>query len=168
MTNWTLEKSMAFFWESAHHRIVVLHHHKKVQRLKLTLNHISTGLSFHQSSAIIYQQNEAFGNAKLVGVNNHNVNQYVHAGDAINLQYISDILSSPRVWLCMLAIDSSKHQFVSYLDIQIHVCSNDSLDNLYIIIIFLRSSYWLGIWPILKLVNVILFILQTPDIIHLL
>jgi len=68
-----------------------------------------------------------------VGLNDHIVSQYVRMGIAINLQRISDILSSPCVWLFALAIDSSTHWSVSYLDIQIHVCPNGSLENLHLI-----------------------------------
>jgi hypothetical protein len=83
--------------------------------------------------AVIDQHKEAFGNAKLVGLNDHIVSQYVCMGVGINLQHISDILSSPCVWSFVLATDSSTHQFVSYLDIQIRVYANGSLENLHMI-----------------------------------
>jgi hypothetical protein len=52
-------------------------------------------------------------------------------GVTINLQCISDILSSLRVWSFALVADSSTHQFVSYLDIRICICPNGSLENLH-------------------------------------
>ncbi len=75
-----------------------------------------------------------FGNAKLVGLNNHIVSQYVRVGVAINLQHISNILSFPHVWSFVFAIDSSTHRYVLYLDIQIRVCPNGSLENLHLIV----------------------------------
>ncbi|CAM6012092.1 unnamed protein product [Sphagnum balticum] len=82
---------------------------------------------------VIDQHKEAFGNAELVGFNDHIVSQYVCMGVAINLQRISDILSFPREWLFALVADSSMHQSVSYLDIRIRVCPNGSLKNLHLI-----------------------------------
>jgi hypothetical protein len=54
-------------------------------------------------------------------------------GVAINLQHILDILSSPRVWSFVLTADISTHRSVLYLDIQICVCPNGSLENLHLI-----------------------------------
>jgi hypothetical protein len=90
---------------------------KNVKRFELALDHVSIGLSFHQMSVVIDQHKKAFGNAKLVGFNDHIVSQYVRVGVAINLQRISDILSSPRVWSFTLAANSSTHRFVSYFNI---------------------------------------------------
>jgi hypothetical protein len=56
-------------------------------------------------------------------------------GVAINLQHISDILSSPRVWSFALAANSSTHRSVSYLNIQIRVCPDGSLENLHLIVV---------------------------------
>jgi hypothetical protein len=93
----SLEKSMALFKKVPDamtlHCITV----KNVKRFELAFDHNSIGLSFHQMSAVIDQHKEAFGNAKLVGLNDHIVSQYIRVGVAINLQCISHILSSPRV-----------------------------------------------------------------------
>jgi hypothetical protein len=129
----SLEKSMALFKKvpntTASYCIIV----KNVKRFELTFDHTSIGLLFHYMSAIIDQHKEAFGNAKLVGLNDHIVSQYVRVGVGINLQHILDILSSLCVWLFALAADSSTHRFVSYLDIQIRVYPNGSLENLHLI-----------------------------------
>ncbi|CAM6027259.1 unnamed protein product [Sphagnum balticum] len=85
--------------------------------------------------AVIDQHKEAFGNAKLVGLNDHIVSQYVRAGVGINLQRILDILSSLRVWSFAFAADSSMHRSMSYLDIRIRVCLNGSLENLHLIVV---------------------------------
>jgi hypothetical protein len=68
-----------------------------------------------------------------VGLNDHIVSQYVRVGVAINLQRILGIMSSPRVWSFALAADSSTHRSMSYLDIQIRICPNGSLENLHLI-----------------------------------
>jgi len=129
----SLEKSMAFFKKmpdtTTSYCIIV----KNVKRFKLALNHTSISLSFRQMSAVIDQHKKAFGNAKLVGLNDHIISKYVRVGVAINLQRISDILNSPRVWLFALAANSSTHRFVSYFNIRICVCPNGSLENLHLI-----------------------------------
>jgi hypothetical protein len=82
---------------------------KNMKQFELAFDHTSIGLSFCQTSAVINQHKKVFGNAKLVGLNNHIVSQYVHVGVAINLQHILNILSSPPVWSFALAVDSSTH-----------------------------------------------------------
>ncbi len=103
----SLEKSMALFKKmfdtTTSYCITV----KNVKRFELALDHTSIGLSFHQTYAIIDQHKEAFGNEKLVGFNDHIVSQYVRMGVTINLQRISDILSSPCVWSFAFTADSS-------------------------------------------------------------
>jgi hypothetical protein len=115
----SMEKSMAFFKKVPNTTTSYYIIEKNVKRFELALDHTSIGLSFRQMSAIIDQHKKAFGNAKLVGLNNHIVSQYVRVGVAINFQRISDILSSPRVWSFALVANSSMHRFVSNLDIRI-------------------------------------------------
>ncbi|CAK9867761.1 unnamed protein product [Sphagnum jensenii] len=108
---------------------------KNVKQFKLAIDHTSIGLSFRQTFIVIDQHNEVCGNVKLVGVNDHIVNQYVHVGVTINLQHILGIMSSPHVWSFTLVADSSMHRSVSYLDIRICVCPNGSLENLHLIVV---------------------------------
>jgi hypothetical protein len=103
----SLEKSMALFKKVPDTTTSYCITIKNVKRFELALDHTSIGLSFHQMSVVIDKHKEAFGNAKLVGLYDHIVSQYVRVGIAINLQHISNILSSPRVWLFALATDSS-------------------------------------------------------------
>jgi hypothetical protein len=105
----SLEKSMALFKKVPNTTTSYCITVKNVKWFELALDHTSIGLSFHQTSAIIDQHKEVFGNAKLVGLNDHIVSQYVCMGVAINLQRISDILNSPHVWSFALAVDSSTH-----------------------------------------------------------
>ncbi|KAH8941177.1 hypothetical protein BDL97_14G024200 [Sphagnum fallax] len=106
----SLEKSMALFKKVPDTTTSCCITIRNVKRFELALDHTSIGLSFHQTSAVIDQHKEAFGNAKLVGLNDHIVSQYVRVGVAINLQRISDILSSLRIWSFALAADSSTHR----------------------------------------------------------
>jgi hypothetical protein len=67
----SLEKSMAFFKKvldtTTSYCITV----KNVKWFELALNHTPIGFSFRQPSIVIDQHKEAFGNAKLVGLNDH-------------------------------------------------------------------------------------------------
>jgi hypothetical protein len=129
----SLEKSMALFKKVPNTTTSYCITVKNVKQFELALDHTSIGLFFHQTSTVINHHKEACGNAKLVGFNDHIVNQYVRVGVAINLQHILGIMSSPHVWLFTLAADSSMHRSVSYLDIRIRVCPNGSLENLHLI-----------------------------------
>jgi len=66
-----LEKSMAFFKKVPNTTTSYCITVKNVKRFELIFYHTSIGLSFRQTSAVIDQHKEAFGNAKLVGFNNH-------------------------------------------------------------------------------------------------
>ncbi len=113
----SLEKSMALFKKVPYTTTSYCITIKNVKWFELVLDHNSIGLSFCQTSAVIDQHKEVFRSAKLVGFNNHIISQYVRVGVAINLQCISNILNSPRVWSFVFATNSSTHRFVSYLDI---------------------------------------------------
>jgi hypothetical protein len=129
----SLKKSMAFFkkvFDTMTSYCIIV---KNVKQFELALDHTSIGLSFRQTSTVINQHKDTFVNAKLVGLNDHIVNQYVRECVAINLQTILNILSSLRVWSFALAADSSTHQSVSYLDIRICIRPNGSLENLHLI-----------------------------------
>ncbi|CAM6007485.1 unnamed protein product [Sphagnum balticum] len=67
----SLEKSMALFKKMPDTTTSYCITVKNVKRFELTLDHTSIGLSFRQTSVIIYQHKKAFGNAKLVGHNDH-------------------------------------------------------------------------------------------------
>jgi len=130
----SLEKSMVLFKKVPDATTLYCITIKNVKWFELALDHTLIGLSFRQTSADINQHKKVFGNAKLVGLNNHIVSQYVRVGVAINLQHISNILSFPPVWSFTFAVDSSMHRSVSYLDIRIRVCPNGSLENLHLIV----------------------------------
>jgi hypothetical protein len=67
----SLKKSMAFFKKMLNTTTSYCITVKNVKRFELALDHTSIGLSFCQTSAVIDQHKEAFGNAKLMGLNNH-------------------------------------------------------------------------------------------------
>ncbi len=65
----------------------------------LTLQHMSVGLSFRQTSAVIGQHKDMFGNEKLVGLNDHEVGKMVCVSISANLQVLSDVLNHHDVWV---------------------------------------------------------------------
>jgi hypothetical protein len=92
----SLEKSMALFKKMLDTTTSYCNTVKNVKPFELAFD-TSIGLLFCQMSVVIDQHKEVFGNAKLVGLNDHIVSQYVCVGVPINLQHIPNILSSPRV-----------------------------------------------------------------------
>ncbi len=59
----------------------------------LTLQHMSVGLSFRQTSVVIGQHKDVFSNRKLVGLNDHEVNKMVSVNIGANVQVLSDVLN---------------------------------------------------------------------------
>ncbi|CAM6076114.1 unnamed protein product [Sphagnum tenellum] len=67
----SLEKSMALFKKVPDTTTLYCITIRNVKRFELALDHTSIGLSFRQTTTVIDQHKEAFGNAKLVGLNDH-------------------------------------------------------------------------------------------------
>jgi len=108
---------------------------KNFLRFDLAIQHISVGLSFQQTSKVIEQHRSTTKNAKLNGLNNHMVSQFVHILLVISLQIISDVLTDPMVWVFSLAVDASTHLGVPLLDQRICVCVKGVLYNLHLVLV---------------------------------
>jgi hypothetical protein len=80
---------------------------------ELVLKHTSCGLTFRQTSAVIGHHKEAFGNATLAGLNDHEVGKMVRVNVGANLQVLSDVLNDTEVWTFSLAGDGTTHQVSS-------------------------------------------------------
>ena len=90
---------------------------KNPLRFQLSLDHISIGLSFRQTARIMSQYRNRTKNPKLTGLNDQMVGQFVRVVVGVNLNMISDILSSPNVWCFSLAqtaqLISGSHSWTS-------------------------------------------------------
>jgi hypothetical protein len=91
-------------------------------RFWLTIDHTSVGLSFRQTAAVIAHHCNRSKIAKLSGLNDRMVGQFVRIIVSVSLQTISKVLSSPSVWAFSLAGDTSNHFGVSLSDERIRVC----------------------------------------------
>jgi hypothetical protein len=101
----------------------------------LTLQHMSVGLSFKQTSAMIGQHKDVFGNGKLVGLKNHEVGKMVRVNVGANLQVLSDVLNHHDVWAFSLTGDGSTHQGVSFFDVRIRVCVDGRMFNIHLVVV---------------------------------
>jgi hypothetical protein len=79
----SLDKSLALFKKMPDTTTSYCITVKNVKWYKLALDHTSIGLLFRQMFVVIDQHKKAFGNVKLVGLNDHIVSQYVRVGVAI-------------------------------------------------------------------------------------
>ncbi len=108
---------------------------KNSLRFNLAIRHVFVGLSFRQTSKVIEQHRSATKNAKLSGLNNHMVGQFVHVLLVVSLQIISNVLTDPAVWAFSPAADASTHLGVPLLDQRIRVCVKGVLYNLHFILV---------------------------------
>ncbi|CAM6061016.1 unnamed protein product [Sphagnum tenellum] len=108
---------------------------KNSLRFDLAIQHVYVGLSFRQTSKVIEQHRLATKNAKLSGLNNHMVSQFVRVLLVVSLQIISDVIMDPTVWAFSLAVDASTHLGVPLFDQRIHVCVKGMFYNLHIILV---------------------------------
>ena len=108
---------------------------KNPLRFQLSLDHISIGLSFRQTARIMSQYRNRTKNPKLTGLNDQMVRQFVRVVVGVNLNMISDILSSPNVWCFSLAADCSTHFGVSFMDVRIRINVSGCLHNLHLVVV---------------------------------
>jgi hypothetical protein len=65
---------------------------------------------------VIKQHRSTTKNAKLNGLNDHMVSQFVCVLLAVSLQIISDVLMDLAIWAFSLAVDASTHLGVPFLN----------------------------------------------------
>jgi hypothetical protein len=99
----------------------------------LVLKHTSIGLSFRQTSTVIAHHKDAFGNARLVGLNDHEVGKMVRVHVGANLQVLLNVLNDDEVWAFSLADDGTIHFNTSFFDICIHTCVRGVLFNVHLV-----------------------------------
>jgi hypothetical protein len=106
---------------------------KRVMRSKLAIQHMSCGLSFRQVATTIKQTKNTCKIAKLGGLNDTIVGQYVRILVGHTLQVISNILASDDVWAFAISFDGSQHRGRTFFNVRIRVGVNDVLHNLHLI-----------------------------------
>jgi hypothetical protein len=106
---------------------------KNPLRFQLAIDHISVGLSFRQTAAVITQHRNRCNNPKLAGLSDHVVGQFVRVLVAVSLQLISNVIANRSVWAFLLAADASTHLGVPMLDQRVRICFNGVLLNLHLV-----------------------------------
>jgi hypothetical protein len=106
---------------------------KNPLRFNLALDHTAVGLSLRQTSRVIDQHRHQTKNARLAGLNDHMVGQFVRILVAVNLNTISNVLSQPQTWSFSIAGDGSTHRGVSIFDVRIRLCVAGVLYNLHLV-----------------------------------
>jgi len=115
---------------------------KGLMRFDLTLDHISIGLSFYQAALAIQHAKDRTKTAKLGGVNDLMVAQWVRVLVAVSLQQIVFIFGHESVWAFSFARDGSTNRGHSFFDTHLCVCYNGVLVNLHFVVLpmFVRHT----------------------------
>jgi hypothetical protein len=108
---------------------------KNPLRFQLAIDHISVGLSFRQTAAVVTQHRNRCKNPKLAGLSDDMVGQFVRVLVAVSLQLISNVIAIRSVWAFSLAADASTHLGVPMLDQRIRICFNGVLLNLQLVLV---------------------------------
>jgi hypothetical protein len=106
---------------------------KRVMRFKFAIQHVSCGLSFRQVATTIEQTKNTCKIAKLDGLNDTIVGQYVRILVGHTLQVINNILASDDVWAFAISFYGSQHRDTTFFDVRIRVGVNGVLHNLHLI-----------------------------------
>jgi len=108
---------------------------KNLLRFNFAIEHVSVGLSFRQTTAVITQHRNLCKNSKLAGLNDHMVGQFVRVLLVVALQSMSTIMNQKHVWAFSLAADASSHMGVSLLDQRIRICVEGVFYNLHMVLV---------------------------------
>jgi hypothetical protein len=74
------------------------------------MDHVSMGMSFQQTILAIQQAKDRTKTAKLAGINDLIITQYIRVMVTAPLQSISDIIDNKFVWAISLVGDNSTHR----------------------------------------------------------
>ncbi|CAM6057369.1 unnamed protein product [Sphagnum tenellum] len=106
---------------------------KTVMRFKLAIQHVSCGLSFRQVAAVVEHTRSTCNIAKLGGLSDLLIGQYVRVLVGHALQVFSNILASTDVWSFALSFDGSQHRGTTFFDVRVCVAVRGVLFNLHLI-----------------------------------
>jgi hypothetical protein len=108
---------------------------KNIMRFNLVMDHIGSGMSFRQTASAIQHAKECTKTAKLAGITNLMVGQYIRILVGSTLQQIADYLDDESVWAMSLAGNGSTHRGQSFFDLCVRICFRGWLLNLHLVVI---------------------------------
>jgi hypothetical protein len=108
---------------------------KNVLRYELAMDYVLIGMSFRQTSAAIQFARDHTKKAKLTGIDDLVVGQYVRVLVSSSLQNLSDMMDDESVWAISLAFDSSTHREQAFFDQRVRICFQGVLFNLHLVAI---------------------------------
>jgi predicted transcriptional regulator len=118
-----------------------------IMRFNLAMDHAESGMSFRQTASAIQHAKERTKTAKLAGITDLMVSQYVCVQVGSTLQQIVDCLDDESVWAMSLAGDGSMHRGQSFSDLRVRICFRGRLLNC----TWSRFSCSITTWPAISL-----------------
>jgi len=101
-------------------------------------------MSFRQTANAIQHAKERTKTAKLAGITNMMVGQYVRILVDSMLQQIADCLNDESVWAMSLVGDGSMHRGQSFFNLRIRICFHGRLLNLHLVVIPMFDRHTTG------------------------
>ncbi len=117
---------------------------KNIMRFNLAMDHDGSGMSFRQMASAIQHTKERTKTAKLVGITDLMVGQYVRVLVGSTLQQIADCFDDESVWGISLAGDGSTHCGQSFFDLRICIYFRGRLFNLHLVVIPMFDRHMAG------------------------
>jgi hypothetical protein len=106
---------------------------KNALRFRLAIDHVSSGLSFRQTAKVIDQTHRHTKIAKLAGLSDYMVDQFVRVLVGASIQKIADVMARSDVWAFSIAFDGSTHRGTSFFDVRVRIGVNCLLYNLHLV-----------------------------------
>jgi len=117
---------------------------KNIMRFNLAMDHVGSSMSFRQTASAIQHAKERTKTAKLAGIINLMVGQYVRVLVGSTLQQIVDCLNDEFVSAMSLAGDGSTHRGQSFFDLRVCICFCGRLLNLHLVAIPMFDRHTAG------------------------
>lgn len=102
-------------------------------RYELTIRTVACGASFRMTAAIMDQTRTILNQAKLTGINDTMVGQYVRVLVGAAIQNIGQVLRRDDVWAFALSFDGSTHRGTTFFDVRVRVVVDGVLHNLHLV-----------------------------------
>jgi len=117
---------------------------KNIMRFNLAMDHVKSGMSFRQTMSAIQHAKECTRTAKLAGITDLMVGEYVRVLVGSTLQQIIDGFDYESVWAMSLMGDNSTHHGHSFFDLHVHICFCGRVFNLHLVVIPMFDRHTAG------------------------
>jgi hypothetical protein len=108
---------------------------------ELITSYVAAGLSFRQACNVFRETHQRTGLNKLSGVRESDVEKYIRAIVAVNLQKMSSLLQSKECWAFSIAFDGATKHGISFIDARLRMHIEGEIQNFHLLAVPLHERH---------------------------